>query len=616
MCGIGGYYLSAQNVARLNVGAYLQNVQELQKHRGPDAQASWVEKSAGIGLCHNRLSIIDLSNNANQPMHSADGLITVIYNGEIYNWKDLRGELETVGVIFRTNSDTEVLIESYRKWGYDFFNKLRGMYAFAIFDHRTQELLLARDHIAKKPLVYTEAKNGFAFASEIPALLCWPEINKEIDHEAIGAMLLHNLRHIPEPRTIYKNIKKLRPGHALRVRDGKVITMWRHWTPLPRNIASPLDLREVLEDSVAIRATADVPVGALLSGGIDSTAIVNLMQRKIDKPVHTYAFGANKDDEDLRRARIVSKAIGTCHKEYYFDPVRQFEIFKQMLRTYGEPIMLLPLIHAYQLSEAIHNDGIKVVLNGNGADELFYGYTGHINTAKVTRLMNLFGWLRHLLPEFNQPAFSVFLAKPGKRKAKFYEKKAEECWPKIIRRDAISTLSNVVSGEMEMWGELIPSHDFIDESNFLSLLIENSHSLTIASDLPAMMASVEMRSPFLDQEIISAAMGIHFSKKVKGPKDGSQLKSILRKAVKDLVPDEVFFASKRGFGMGIQEKDVLLGPWRSYANEIFYSFPDFGIFERNKIQKLWEEACNTNVGQWELLAKLFAIGLWRNEVIK
>jgi asparagine synthase (glutamine-hydrolysing) len=228
--------------------------------------------------------------------------------------------------------------------------------------------------------------------------------------------------------------------------------------------------------------------------------------------------------------------------------------------------------------------------------------------------MNLFGWVRHFLPELKHSSLSVFLAKPGKRKAKFYENKAIECWPKVFKRDAVNTFANVVSNEMERWGELLPNHDFIDESNYLSLLIENSHSLTVASDLPAMMASIEMRSPFLDKEIISAAMGIHFSKKVKGPKDGSQLKNILRKAVKDLVPREVMYAPKRGFGMGVQIKDILQNSWQRHADDIFNTFPDFGLFDVENIKLMWSSAKGSGAGQWDLLAKLFSIGLWSREV--
>jgi len=277
--------------------------------------------------------------------------------------------------------------------------------------------------------------------------------------------------------------------------------------------------------------------------------------------------------------------------------------------------MLLPLIHAYELSEAIHDDGIKVVLNGNGADEIFYGYTGHIRTAWITRLLNALRWARPVLSRVSDTRLSVLMEKPGHRKAAFYSQMARrQYWSKVLRDDIVDGLENIVSQEMEAWGSVLPCDDFIDESNFLSVFVENTHSLTIVSDLPPMMASVEMRSPFLDQEIISAAMGIHFSRKVKGPGDGSRLKYILRQAVKDLIPTEILNAPKRGFGMGIQEKDVLLGPWRPYADELFGEFPEMGIFDGEKIRAMWINMREQQTGDWGLLAKLFAIGLWSREI--
>ena len=202
------------------------------------------------------------------------------------------------------------------------------------------------------------------------------------------------------------------------------------------------------------------------------------------------------------------------------------------------------------------------------------------------------------------------MADPGKRKAELYRLKAEQRWGNILSDDIIEPIDNLVGEEMEYWSQVLPCNDFIDESNYLALLIENTHSLTTASDLPAMMASVEMRSPFLDQEVISAAMGIHYSKKVKGSKDGSGLKHILRMAVLDLVPFEVFNAPKRGFGMGIQERDVLLGPWCSHANRLLNEFPNLGIFDIGKISSMWQGSKNGSSVDWSLLAKLFAIGLW------
>ncbi|WP_136808693.1 asparagine synthase (glutamine-hydrolyzing) [Desulfosediminicola flagellatus] len=611
MCGIGGYQLRPSTDEQC--GELLGIVREMLNHRGPDANGSWQSEDKQTGLAHTRLAIVDLSSAAAQPMCSVDGLLAVTFNGEIYNWRELRKELLQSGAIFQTQSDTEVLLHGYIHWGRELLQRLRGMYAFALFDFKQSILFCARDKIGKKPFIYSLSEQGFFFSSEIPPLLTMADtvgIDTSIDQTGLANMLLHNIRHIPEPLTGIKGIKKLRPGHALIVKNGVIQEHWRHWRPEQRKSTTAGELLGLLEDAVAVRSMADVPVGALLSGGVDSTAIVALMQKTVGQPVNTYAFGVNPADEDLRRARFAAKHLGTTHEEFYFNPDCQFEIFKSMLVTYGEPFMLLPLIHAYQLSEAIHADGIKVVLNGNGADELFYGYTGHLRTARVSHVLNRIGWLRHVLPENRHPVLSVLGAKPGMRKATMYQRKAESCWPRVMQDDVVNTLEHAASTEMAAWGELLPHHDFIDESNYVSLLVENTHSLTLASDLPAMMASVEMRSPFLDQEVIAAAMGIHFTDKVHGPADGSGLKKILRTAVSGLVPPELLNAPKRGFGMGVQEKDVLLGPWWSHANELFHEYPEMGMFDSAKIQDMWTSALLKKTGQWDLLAKLFGIGLW------
>ena len=614
MCAIGGIYLKDGRLLSLHDS--LKSMLLVQRHRGPDAENIYVAPGNSVGLCHNRLAIVDLSDLANQPMQTQDGRYIITFNGEIYNWKELRHQLEAQDVSFYSHSDTEVILNGYREWGVEVLNKLRGMFAFAIWDNVENVLFCARDRIGKKPFIYGESSRGFFFASELPALKKINQISDldfQLDNSALAAMLLHNIRHIPEPATVYRGIRKLRAGHALIVKSGQVKKTWRYWTPKKHVIQNADELRQIIEESVAIRSLADVPIGALLSGGIDSTAIVNLMQKETSEPVKTFAFGHNQNDEDLVRARFVSKELGTNHKEFYFDPDRQYKIFQKILRIYGEPIMLLPLIHAYELSEAIRNDNIKVVMNGNGADELFFGYTGHLRTARVTKYMNMLGWIRNFLPKINNPHMSVFFERPGKRKSMFYQHKSEVCWPSVLKPNAMDALENIASAEMEFWGDLLPNNDFIDESNYIALLVENSHSVTIASDLPGMMASIEMRSPFLDQKVIDAAMGIHYSLKVKGPKDGSQLKNILRKAVKDLVPIQVMNAPKRGFGMSIQEKDVLLNSWRKHADDLFSDYPEAELFDRALIKKQWMKALSGLNVDWALMSKLFAIGTWIRE---
>lgn len=614
MCGIGGIALKAG--LEIDIQSVLTKMLSIQHHRGPDAQGVWWSPSANIGLCHNRLAILDLSDAGNQPMNSFDGLLTIVFNGEIYNWQALRKQLEDKGVNFHTGTDTEVLLEAYRAYGTDLPLYLRGMFSFALFDAMDGSLFCARDRIGKKPFVYAETDYGFAFASEIPAVLAMPGCDTTLNHAAIAGMLLHNVRHIPDPHTAYLGLKRLRPGHAMLIKEGKVDRIWRYWNPrVASEPSTPQRLRELLEESVRLRMVADVPVGALLSGGVDSSSVVNLMRRFSGEPIRTYALGFDKDDEDIRRARVIAEKLGCIHKEFYFEPERQFDIFRQILATYGEPIMLLPLIHTYELCSAIRDDGIKVVLSGHGADELFYGYTGHLRTALISAVLP---WLSplsplvRLLPEnLRRGPVAILAAKAGRRKAAFYRNAEQQAWATIINHDIKKDLINLVAEELEYWGELLPSGPYIDESNFVALMVENTHSVTIASDLPAMMASVEMRAPFLDQEIVSLALATHYRKKVPSFKDSRCLKQILKTAVADLVPHDLLYAPKRGFGMGIQEKMVLKGPWKKYADEVFTSVNDLGgLFDKNGIRQLWKQYDADDTVDSSFIARLFAVQIW------
>lgn len=609
MCGIGGIVLKPG--VELSLRPLLERVIKIQHHRGPDGQGMWWNGTSTVGLCHNRLAILDLTPAGAQPMQSTDGRFVVVFNGEIYNYRELRTLLESRGVLFRSGSDTEVLLEAYRTWGEGMLLRLRGMFAFAIFDTESNSLFCARDRVGKKPFVYAATSHGFMFASEIPAVRAMPGVDLAIDQSALAAMLLHNLRHIPDPYTAYKGIQRLRAGHAMMIRDGVVERVWRYWEPQPS--AEPIttgNLRAILEDAVRLRMRADVPVGALLSGGVDSSAIVGMMRKHTDSPIHTYALGFDPQDEDLRRARIMAERLGTTHKEFYFDPDEQWAIFQQLLKIYGEPIMLLPLIHTYSLCRAIRDDGIKVVMSGNGADELFYGYTGHIRTLKISRWLDRIAFLRPLLAPLAGGRFAWVATTAGKRKAAYYRALANNEWATLLTEDAKQHLANRAAEEMEYWGDLCPSKRFIDESNFVGLMVENTHSVTIAGDLPAMAASVEMRSPFLDQEVVSFALATPVERKIPSLNNPRWLKAILREAVSDLMPAELLAAPKRGFGMGIQEAMVFSGPWKKHAEQIFSSPLDGGgLFDPELMKKSWG---NFLMGKESpsKVARLFSIQMW------
>ena len=615
MCGVGGFYLK-NSFALEGVKFLLRSICQKQNHRGPDSNGYWIDNDKKIGLTHNRLSILDLSELASQPLKSRDKTCVLSFNGEIYNWRALRVELEAKGVVFSSCSDSEVIVEGYQVWGVEVVKKLRGMFSFAIWDNKKKQLFCARDKVGKKPFLYAESDLGFFFASEIPALRSISQaahLDMEIDRAALSTMLVHNLRHIPDPRTVYKGIRRLRPGHALIVRKGIISRCWRYYDPvsLEKNISHD-DLLNIFEESVHIRCDADVPIGAFLSGGIDSTAIVSMMKKKFENRIHTYAFGMNEKDEDILRARRVAKKLNTQHKEIYFDRSKQLHTFRKMIGIYGEPLMLLPLVHAYELSRVAREDGIKVIMNGSGADELFYGYLGHERLSRVNTFLRIAQKIR-FVDRISCSHFSSFAFKsPGERKAELYKYKSIKCWDKVLLKEAALSLCNTVSDELSYWGKLVPNDEFIDEFSYLSFFVENAHSLTIANDLPGMMSSIEIRSPFMDENVISASMAISHQDKVCKVGKTFALKHIMKEALHSHVPSYVLRASKRGFGNGIQEKNILLDFWTQEADEVFHDFPCLDIFDKNLISELWAKSKRTRRGPWDLLSKLFAIGTWSN----
>lgn len=619
MCGIGGVFLRQSIVRdRVPVAEILGRMVNIQRHRGPDGQGQWRSGNGDVGLCHTRLAILDLTSLGSQPMTTGDGLFVVVFNGEIYNWKELRAKLEARGARFKTGTDTEVLLEAYREYGEDVVRHLRGMFAFALYDQRTATLFCARDRMGKKPFVYTETTLGFAFASEIPAVIVMPECDTGIHGAALAAMLLHNMRHIPDPYTAYRGVRKLRPGHAMVVTNGRIDRIWRYWTPQPAmdGDAAMDSLRSLIEDAVAVRMVADVPVGALLSGGVDSSAVVSLMKKHSPEPVRTYALGFDRNDEDLRRARFMAQRLGCIHKEYYFEPKSQWETFQKILATYGEPIMLLPLVHTFELCKAIHEDGIKVVLSGHGADEVFYGYMGHLATARFSALLP---WLAPLAPcmrlcprGWKRGPLAILGAQNGSRKAELYRTYQSQAWGSWISPDLRHSASNLAAEELAYWGQSCEWNSYIDESNFVALMVENVHSVQIAGDLPAMMASVEMRAPFLDQMVVECGFAIPYRKKVPSFTDGTRLKQILKTAVKDLVPDELLYAPKRGFGTDVQERMVLQGPWGDYADECFAQADDLGgVLVGKEVRRLWREYQSGGDIESSLVAKLLAMYTWQ-----
>lgn len=617
MCGIAAISTIKSN-PDIEITAKL--MAQKQHHRGPDHKGVYLSDDSKIALSHARLSIVDLSKQGDQPMTNEDKTLWLVCNGEIYNYKYIRNRLIQKGHKFYSNSDSEVILHLYEERGTDLLEELNGMFAFVLYDSIKKTLFCARDRLGEKPLVYTTTSYGTAIASEIPALMSYPGIDTSIDPTALGIYLLRNVRNIPDPWTLYKGIRRLLAGHAMIIKDGQIGKIWRYWYPSFRKSNHSIsDLRDLFDSTVASRCVADVEVGALLSGGVDSSGIVQAMVSQGYKGVRTYAMGLNPEDEELARARRMANFLGTEHKEFYFNPEQQHEHFEHLLKLYGEPIMLLPLLHTYELCQHIKSDGLKVVMNGNGADELFYGYNGHNRLALISSVLpylpkRLGPYLKYLASKMQygsklRELLLVAGSVKGERKRSLYQDEASNIWGKIFNlHDHDSIMQESIEQWLGIWVEEDNSEAYIDEANIIGLMHENCHSVTIPGDLAAMAASIEARAPFLNHELVEMAWQINYKQKIKSISNKSYNKWILKQAFEGRVPKDLLYAPKRGFGYNISEEELLRGPWKHRVNETFSNMSSFGgVLNLDYIRELKYNFDHNKGVSAMLIAKLYAV---------
>jgi asparagine synthase (glutamine-hydrolysing) len=383
MCGIVGFK-ARRNVSRLRES--LPKATSSMTHRGPDDAGLFFDPESGVGLGHRRLSVIDLSVAGRQPMASDDGMVQIVYNGEVYNFKEIRRTLEGTGHRFRTETDTEVILEAYREWGMDCLTRFVGMFAFAVWDRRIGTLFLARDRIGIKPLYYYHADGMFLFASELKALMAFQGFPKEIDADAVPIFL--HYQYIPAPRTIFRNTYKLLPGHYLIYGD-EDLKEWAYWT-LPMaagekgfegDEAEAVDeLDRVLGEAVSCRLISDVPLGALLSGGIDSSIVAALMQKTSSAPVRTFSIGFREPGYDEAPwAAEVAKHLGAEHTEFYVTPREALDVIPRLPEIYDEPFADASAVPTCLVSR-LARTRVTVALSGDGGDEQFAGYVRYWST--------------------------------------------------------------------------------------------------------------------------------------------------------------------------------------------------------------------------------------------
>lgn len=626
MCGICGKVYFNQECAVTE--RELLQMSRVLAHRGPDGEGIW--RDGPVGLAHRRLAIIDLRAVAGQPMCNEDGSIWITFNGEIYNFKELREELTQRGHVFQTNSDTEVIVHAYEEYGRNCLEKLRGMFAFGIWDGRSRTLFLARDRLGKKPLFYYVGRDRFLFGSEIKALLTDPDVPAQPDPVALDHFLA--LHYIPSPLTAFEGIRKLPPAHWLEVRDGHV-QLDRYWklryTP-KRTITLPdaiAELRWRLQEAVHLRLMSDVPLGVFLSGGIDSSAVVACMAQEMAQPVQTFAVGFEEASFDERPfAYVVAAHYGTQHTELLVKaPVA--DILPRLIWHYDEPFGDASAVPSYAIAN-LTRQHVTVVLNGDGGDENFAGYDRYITDRRARYGDMVPLWVRQQLasalqrfPESwrrHQPLRK--LARVTAAMAKIPERRYM-LWGRDSALDDRRTLyteafrSVVEQSDPEgLFAEIFSQSDAEDCTDAVldaDVNLYLADDLLVKMDRATMAHSLEARSPFLDHIFMEFSASLPAALKLSG----KQKKRILKAALRGMLPDIILDRPKMGFS-------VPLARWfrrdlREMAHDILLSprARQRGYFEPNAISTMLAEHGRGQNDYAEDLWDLLVLELWHRTFI-
>lgn len=618
MCGIAGFAEENRRAANSERLEVLDRMCRVIRHRGPDDQG--VMLADGVALGMRRLSIIDLAA-GHQPISGEDGSVTVVFNGEIYNFRELQATLESRGHKFSTHSDTEAIVHAYEEYGEACLTHLRGMFAFAIWDQRQSKLFIARDRVGKKPVYYTLTPQGtLVFGSELKSILEHPEVGRDINTAAVDAYL--TLGYVPDPLCIFSGIHKLPPGHFLTYQAGR-IRLQQYWDFQyePENNRPEEDyleeLRALLDEAVRLRLVADVPVGAFLSGGVDSSTVVALMSRHMGQPVKTFSIGFREDSYDeLKYARMTAKRFGTDHHEFIVTP-DICHIVDELAWHLDEPFADSSAIPTYAVSK-LAREHVKVVLSGDGGDELFAGYTRYgidgrrSGFARLPRLVRegLMQPLSHRLPHSTlgrNYLYNIALD-PMHRyldSISFFGSLSKSYLYTDGFRAQLKGQISAASLFQNLWVR-VAGREPLDKLLYLDSKMYLPGDILTKVDRMSMAVSLEARVPLLDHKLIEFVTRIPASMKMKG----SETKHIFKRAVRGLVPDEILDRSKQGFGLPIQK--WINHELRSYIRDVLMDqrTRERGYFKQDYVTLLFEEHDRKRRDHTGELWTLFMFELW------
>ena len=611
MCGIAGIF---RFDGKPVVEAELRHMCRLLHHRGPDDHG-WMRQET-VGLANTRLSIVDLSPNGHQPIWNEDQSVAVVLNGEIYNFRELREDLLKRGHHFRSHADTEVIVHLYEELGEGCISKLDGMFAIAIWDSHKRRLLLARDRTGKKPLYYYVSGEQIVFGSEIKAVFAAEGVPREIQEEYLPEFLA--LGYIPTPRTLYRHIRQLDPATVLLVEGNGAKTSRRYWQlaldPKPISPArAKEELRYLLKKAVSRRLVADVPVGAFLSGGIDSSVIVALMAELSDQPVHTFCVGFDTGAEwdERRYARQIAEKYGTEHREFVVGP-QSISLIEKLVRHHDHPFMDSSAIPTYLVCKAAR-EYVTVALTGDGGDELFAGYqrfrgaliAEHIPGAWFALSAKLAPLVRRISSKHGRK-FARFTAAGDSPLAlrlwTLFPLFSANLWQSEDASDA--TVGDILGGRAELYhrADAATALGRLLYCNFHDYLVNDLH---VKVDRCSMANSLETRSPFMDTALIEFAATLPDNLKLRR----GSTKYILREAFRADLPHEIYSRGKKGFG-------VPLGTWlsdlRPYLLDVFQNSSAlvFEYVDRNRVNELIDDFLKGQQLWTDAIWSLLTLEIW------
>ena len=625
MCGIAGFSGEFDEALLGRMGAAMA-------HRGPDDAGTWFDPRNGVGLAHRRLSIIDLSERGHQPMWDATGAVGIVYNGELYNFRELRSELVSQGFAFLSTCDTEVLLNLYLRDGEKMLERLNGIFAFALWDTRSRTLLLARDGVGVKPLYHAQTPRGTVFASELKALLQEPSVDRTVDGRSVRDHLLYLW--CPSPRTMLRSVAKLEPGHALTVRDGRITRHWRFYDlPYDRDFVdwpeedAVVQVRKYLTRAVERQLVSDVPVGAFLSGGVDSSGLVAIAQRRLEgEKLQCFTIGFDSKEAvlegmaaDLPYARRVADHVGADLHTIWVGP-EMVDDLPRMIFHLDEPQADPAPINALYITRLARDHGIKVLLSGAGGDDIFTGYRRHhalmlepwwswLPGATRRRVRNASEWI---LPHSETrrrlaKAFRYAHLDGDARIASYFQwippERIAPVFSASVREDLARAGPHPVSEALARMPQSVPRLHrmlYLEGKFFLA-----DHNLNYV-DKVSMANGVEVRVPFLDPELIalSAQLPLHYKQR------GATGKWVLRKAMEAYLPHDVIYRSKTGFGAPLRH--WLRNQLRPLVEDVLApeSLARRGLFDPAAVRTLVQLNADRRIDAAYSIFSLICIELW------